>query len=312
MKQQGVALITAVLIVALVTAVAVAMASRQQFDIRRTANIFNSDKAYLFALGAEDYARNVLEWDITTKKGDDKKIDHMEEDWARVVSVPVEGAMLTGSLQDLQGRFNVNSLIKADGKKNDLMFERFKRLLKVLELEEGIAEAVLDWLDDNPDPTGLDGAEDDYYMLQDPPYRSAHGNMASGSELLLVKGVDYESYLVLEPFVTALPVNETAINVNTAPAEILASLSKNLTVEQGEQLVDTRDEDAFADIEAFNEEPLLKDDKDYDAAQLSVGSEYFLLNAMAEFDQSTSKLNSLLERDKDGKVKVIMRSRGVY
>lgn len=311
-QQQGVALITAVLIVALVTAAAVAMASRQQLDIRRTANIFNNDKAHLFALGAEDFARNVLEWDVTTKDGDDKKVDHLGEDWAQVVSVPVEGAMLTGSLQDLQGRINLNSLVDKDGKPNQVMLKRFKKLLRELDLNEGIADAVLDWIDQNPDPTGHDGAEDDYYMLQDPPYRSAHGKMASSSELLLIRGVDYDSYLVLETFVTALPKNETAINVNTAPAEILASLSDNLTLADGELLVEERDEDAFTDKDDFKSRANLKDDKDYNDALVAVGSNYFLINAMAEFDQSISQLHSLLERDENGKVKVLMRSRGAY
>ena len=41
-QQRGVALITAVLIVALVTVVAAAMATRQVLDIRRTENIIHS------------------------------------------------------------------------------------------------------------------------------------------------------------------------------------------------------------------------------------------------------------------------------
>ena len=319
-RQQGVALITAVLIVALVTAAAVAMASKQQFDIRRTANIFNNDAAYQFALGAEDYARNVLEWDITKGNPD---VDHLGEDWAQVVSVPVEGAMLTGSLQDLQGRFNLNTLVDPDGQKpNHPMVERFKNLLRSLDLDEGIADAVVDWIDeDNTNPTGFGGAEDDYYMLQNPPYRAANGMMVSTSELLLIKGVDYEKYQALAPYVTALPSHETKINVNTAPPLVLSAIEIKLTPQDGEALVQTRTDkdDAFGSIDDFlgqseitnlNLQP--DEIEKLKTKVLDVKSEYFLLTAMAEFDQSTAHLSSLLKRDPNGAVHVLMRSRGAF
>ena len=47
----------------------------------------------------------------------------------------------------------------------------------------------VDWLDEDIDPRPNSGAEDDYYMLQNPPYRAANRLMASASELRLVKGM---------------------------------------------------------------------------------------------------------------------------
>ncbi len=310
-QQQGVALITAVLIVALVTAIAVAMASKQQLDIRRSANIFNNDIAYLFALGAEDYARNVLEWDITK---DGSKIDHTGENWAQTVSVPVEGAMLTGTLQDLQGLINLNSLLNSNGEPNPIMQARFKRLLKQQDLEEAIADAVLDWIDKDIESTGFGGAEDDSYMLQTPPYRAANSLMVSSSELMLIKGVDAEAYSKLAPFVTALPKSDTAINVNTAPAEVLATLTASLTVADGEALVEARGEEGFDKIESFIDHNLMTNHPipENERNSLAVESGYFLLDAMAEFDQSIARLHSLLKRNPDGGVHVMMRSRGAY
>jgi general secretion pathway protein K len=307
-KQQGVALITAVLIVALVTATAVAMASRQQVDISRSANIFDDDSAYLFALGAEDYARNVLEWDITRNGS---TTDTLGEDWAQEVAVPVEGAMLTGSMEDMQGRINLNSLFDDKGKPNAVMVKRFQRLLKLLNLEPEIADAVLDWIDSDIDPRPINGAEDDYYMLQTPPYRAANTRMSSSSELVLVKGVDYAAYQALAPFVTALPEITTAINVNTAPATVLATLADTLTVADGEALVEARGDEGFATIKDFTGQSLLSNHQ-IDDTFLDVKSSYFLMNAEAEFDQSTSRLHSLLARNKTGGVSVVMRSRGVY
>lgn len=58
-KQTGVALITAMLVVALASVAAVAMTSRQQLDIRRTGNILHADQAYLYALGGELWAKDL-------------------------------------------------------------------------------------------------------------------------------------------------------------------------------------------------------------------------------------------------------------
>jgi len=308
-KQQGVALITAVLIVALVTAAAVAMASKQQFDIRRTANIFNNDIAYQFALGAEDYARNVLEWDIT-KAG--TTTDHLAEDWAQEVAVPVEGAMLTGSVQDLQGRINLNSLLDANGKPNVEMEKRFKHLLDLLGLNQDVSQAVLDWIDEDINPRFNGGAEDDYYMLQTPPYRAANRLMVSVSELLLVMGVDDEVYQLLLPHVSALPVVSTKINVNTASAEVLASLAVTMTIADGEALIQARPDTGFAKIADFTAQTLLSNHPAYKEDFLDVKSDYFLVDAMAEFDKSTARLHSLVHRNNTGGVRVVMRSRGAY
>ncbi len=304
-NQQGVALITAVLIVALVTAVAVTMASKQQFDIRRTANIFNNDIAYQFALGAEDYARDVLESDTSPT-------DHLGEDWAQEVAVPVEGAMLIGSVQDLQGRINLNSLLDGSAKVNGVVLKRFENLLGLLGLNNEIAQAVLDWIDvDINSRNG--GGEDDYYMLQTPPYRAANRLMVSVSELLLVKGVDHEAYQLLFPHVSALPNIDSEINVNTASAAVLASLAATLTIADGEALIEARPDEGFVNIaKDFTNELNQLGSHQYDPTFLDIKSSFFLVDAMAEFDQSTAQLHSLVQRSKNDGVKVLMRSRGAY
>lgn len=309
-KQRGVALITAVLIVALVTAAAVAMASKQQFDIRRTANIFNNDIAYQFALGAEDYARNVLEWDITKARSPN---DHLGEDWAQDVAVPVEGTMLTGSVQDLHGRINLNSLLDANGKPNVEMVKRFKHLLDLLGLNQDISQAVLDWIDVDINPSFNGGAEDDYYMLQTPPYRAANSLMVSVSELLLVMGIDDETFQLLLPHVSALPNINSNINVNTATAEVLASLAVTMTIADGEALIQARPATGFAKIADFTGQTLLTNHPTFKNDFLDIKSEYFLVDAMAEFDESTAQLHSLVHRNNNtGGVRVVMRSRGAY
>lgn len=226
-RHRGVALITALLVVALVTATAVAMASRQQLDIRRTANVLQRDQAYVYALGAEVMGREVL-------GKDDAKIDDKEEDWAQsAISIPFQGGLLSGALEDLQGRFNINNLVK-NGVRSPWDVERFKNLLKLIkensedreiwkDAEPGdLANAVTDWVDQDNEPLS-GGAEDNDYLQGPRPYRAANAPMASISELLLVRGFTGPIYQQVVPWVSALPVR-TKINVNTAKEYVLLAL----------------------------------------------------------------------------------------
>lgn len=304
-RQRGVALITAVLIAALVTAVAVAMASRQQLDIRRTANLFDTDRAYLFALGGETFARMIL--------ADDRRknsVDGLDEFWAEDVTIPVEGAVLSGKMIDQQGLFNLNNLVLDDGKPSEPEIKRFEHLLKVLEMDVRLARAVVDWIDPDIEPQFPDGAEDDVYMQLNPPYRAANGWIASPSELVLVHGFSYADYQKLAPFVTALPVR-SKLNINTAPPELLATVVEGLTLQDGEVLADARGDEHYDKIEDFIGQAMLQN-RGVIAADLTVASDYFLLKAGAEFDRGQMQLYSLLSRDDNGKVKVIMRGQGVY
>lgn len=303
--QRGVALITAVLIVALVTTIAVTMISRQELDVRRAANIFDTDQAWLAALGGEDYARNVLALDAQNSS-----VDSLEEDWAQPVQFPFENLVLSGAMEDLQGRFNLNALLTGNGEADTVALQRFQRLLQLNGLDGAIAQAVLDWLDEDIEPRMGGGAEDDYYMQQVPGYRAANRPMASASELRLVHGMTAEGYKALAPYVTALP-KASAINVNTAPAMVLAALAEGLTLADGETLVTDRDNKGYGTVQEFLQQPLLAG-RNISENGLSVKSDYFLLNAMADFDNSRSQQYSLLARQGGGGVKVIMRGQGAY
>ncbi len=231
-KQSGVALITALLIVAIVTVSAIAMSTRQQLDIRRTANILQSDQAYVFALGGEAFALQVL-------AKDNPKVDHREEDWAtQLPPMPFQGGILQFSVDEMNSRFNLNNLVK-DGKRSENDVERFIQLINILKEKDEVneefkqvfsndlANAVVDWLDTNTDAEP-GGAEDNDYLDRERPYRTANKLMVSPSELLLVKGFTPEVYKAIQPYVAALP-GRTKINVNTAKIEVLQAMFEDVT-----------------------------------------------------------------------------------
>jgi len=328
-KQQGVALITALLIAALVTVAAVAMASRQQLDIRRTGNMLEADQAYMYALAAEAWATQMLKQD---KK--ETQIDTLTEDWAiKLPPIPIEGGVITGSVEDLQGRFNLNNLIdtssggnsdngnsdNGNGKNNkpdqvqikilQSLLEQVSFIDEKVELSPFIANRVADWVDANLNALA-DGAEDLLYLGLDIPYRAANRLMASPSELAAVAGLSLRDVSTLLPLVAALPVN-TVINVNTAPEMVLLGLHDDITPRIAAELAALRVNTVFETAAEFVKK--LKDDYDItlDPKLVGVSSEYFLVTSDAIIGRTTLRMYSLLER-KDNEINVVSRGIGSY
>jgi general secretion pathway protein K len=306
-RQQGVALITALLVVSLAVVAAAAMASRQQLDIRRTGNLLHGEQAYAYVSGAESWARVVLERDL-----DDNKIDTLEEDWATKPPVSiVEGGGVTGCILDLQGRFNLNSVVAAGKKDTNTNggFARYKRLLEVLDLDAALADPLVDWIDENVNPEFPDGAEDDFYQLLQPAYRTSNQPLVNLSELRLIKGYTEDVIATLKPYVTALPDTGMPINVNTASAEVLRTIAEKISLSDAQKLLDQRPKDGFADVSAFTKLPELSGaDRQPDPATLSVQSEWFAVLGESYIGQARSRLTALLHRGADGTT-VVQRRR---
>ncbi|TCK19403.1 general secretion pathway protein K [Thiogranum longum] len=310
-RQSGVALLTALLVVALATVAAVAMTTRQQLDVRRTGNLLHSEQAWAYVLGAESWARVVL-----ARDGKDNKVDNLSEDWASQVPASfVEGGSVIGRVVDVQGRFNVNSLV-VNGEADNAAIERYKRLLRTLELDESLADSLVDWLDSDINSRFPGGAEDGVYQLLQPAYRAANRLMADISELRLVKGYDKKVMDKLlgassgAPLVTALP-EPTLINVNTASAEVLTTLADGLSLSSGEAIIEARGETGFEKVEDLLQLSVLAGPQQPDPQSLAVQSQWFLLLGEANVGQGRVKLASLIQRTTQG-TRVIRRQREFF
>lgn len=304
-SQSGVALITALLVVAIVTVIATGMATRQQLDIRRSANILDRDQAYLLALGVESWGRSIL---IQDRR--ENNVDNLSEVWATVLPpLNVEGGEVAGHIEDMQGRFNINNLVK-DGKPNTVDVQRFERLLKTLELNPNLSQAVIDWIDSDSETMPGNGAEDGEYLGHNPPYRTANNIISSVSELRLVNGFTKEAVARLEPFICALPTY-TLINVNTAPSEIFMMLADDLTKTDAEAIIEDRGTKGYAEIQAFITSPTLKS-RNIPADGLGVSSDYFRVDAASRFGKGQVRLLGLIHRTADNKAQTLVRAQGVY
>lgn len=300
-RQRGVALITAILLVALGTVLAAAIAYQNAMTARRVAATFAFDQALLYAQGAEALAAYALRQDSR----DAGRVDHSAESWARPLG-PIEiadGVVFEAALQDLQGRFNLNSLVTARGETDPAAVEIFQRLLELLELEPKWAQLIADWIDRDTDAQFPDGAEDNVYTGQDPPYRTANTLITSTSELLALPQFGRERYLRLAPFVVALPRDAT-LNVCAAPGPVLDALltagSREYSLDPA-RLAKSRESACFPTLDDFQR----SFDSDRQAwervkPRLSETSRYFRLTSVITIGTTEFALYSLLLREQAG------------
>ena len=235
--QRGVAIITAILVIALGTISMVAITASQQLDMQRERNEGLIQQARSLGYSGERFASAILYRDVQAGQRGDS--DSLEDDWAQPIPpVPIDNASITGCVVDMQGRFNLNNLINEQGGVQPAHAAQLKRLLRQLNIDETKADAIVDWVDSDIDFTVPDGAEDDYYTGLEVGYRAANAPFVSVSELQLVKGFssaieeETEDYALLLPHISVIPhsFGTTAVNVNTATPEVLASLSDELLV----------------------------------------------------------------------------------
>jgi len=302
--ERGVALVTALLVVALATVAAVAMSSRLHIDMRRAGNLLHGEQAYAYALAAESWAQVILKRDAG-----DNDSDSLQDDWATSLPpIAVEGGLVDGEIHDLQGRFNVNNLVDGAGNPDVDQREYFERLLENLQLEISLAAALLDWIDKDINATFPGGVEDDGYLLLDPPYRAANRRLVDISELRLVQGFTAEVIETLAPHVTALPAT-TAINVNTASVQTLLSLHEDLDLADIQALVEAREDTAYEKVDDFLAEDALA------GLQLPVGvsvdSEWFQVLTDVILGGGRARLSTLLFREGEA-TSVIMRTRAPH
>jgi general secretion pathway protein K len=176
-------------------------------------------------------------------------IDHLQENWAKPMpAFPVEDGFVSGTLQDESGKFNLNSLVNIDGTPNPQAKIWFEKLLVRVGLPEKLSEAVIDWQDADDETIGAMGAEASYYQGLPHGYLAPNSKFHSVEELKLVRGFEGQKYLQIADYVSAAPASDTKVNINTAPAMLLASLDPKLDVNAVQDILQQRQ----ANLEYFS------------------------------------------------------------
>ncbi|MDQ2069247.1 type II secretion system minor pseudopilin GspK [Natronospira bacteriovora] len=301
-RQRGVALITALVVVALAAVIATDLLWRTFLDQRRTETVVHGNQARQYLRGGEDWAAHILRRDR-----EETESDNLAQPWAQQMPpLPVDGGQILGRLEDQQGLFNLNNLITPEGQVNRPAVDQFRRLLMLLEIDPDAADAVLDWMDPDQEPR-LRGAEDGFYLGLSPAYRTADQAIQAVSELRLVEGFrDPEIFERIEPYLVALPSAVlTPINVNTAPPPVLASLAEEFRIEEAEALSMLQEEGGFENVGDFHEAFGRTVEVDVD-----VRSYFFRLTIRADIGTASTTMYSLLFRDENGATSAISRTYG--
>ncbi|GAA0811922.1 type II secretion system minor pseudopilin GspK [Colwellia asteriadis] len=328
-SQQGVALITVMLIVALAAIIASQMTTRLQMQMQRSVNASFNQQAYWYAMGAEEFAKRIL---IASFKGDES-VTNLKQPWAAgATSYPVAFGNIAGEITDLQSCLNLNALRKqqsvdsaspAAKTPNDKLPARIalEKLLVALAIDgvssyeaEAMADSLSDWLDDDGFISDY-GAEDDDYASREFSYLAANNYLASVNELRLIEHFTVPAILALKPYVCVLPQSSThKININTLDvekAELLQALLGS-TLDEAQQILSARDEKGFEKIEDLYSLPEFSKIalEDWQKSQFTIDSEYFSLKGHADFSDSFFYLTSIMQVKSDQKIQIISRTIG--
>ena len=309
-SQRGVALLTILVMVALATILAATIAKRQTNTAENTGYLMRQDQSLLYAKSAEAFFSELLIQD----SDNGSSIDHLQENWAKPMpSFPVEDGSVSGKLLDESGKFNLNNLVKADGNQVDDSARRwFEKLLQRVGLPAELSQAVIDWQDTNDEVTGAMGAESSYYQGLDPAYLTPNTKFHSIEELKLVRGFEGKNYDLIKPYVTALP-EQTKLNMNTAPALLLASIDPKVDVKAIEQQLKIKETELthfnnVGDLWKLSAFSGIDEQSKTDAASLlDSKSNYFTAQIEVMLSERKRQFNSLMMR-KDKQVIVYSRS----
>ena len=331
-KQQGVALITVMLIVALCAVIASQMTARLQVQMQRSANVSFNQQAYWYAMGAEAFAKRVL-FKVFQADG---KVTNLGQAWAQEeTSYPVDFGEISGEISDLQSCLNLNALRapyenkNTDGNnsqnnKDEKVPARlaFEALLINLQLEnvsqfeaESMADALTDWLDANSGISSAGGAEDNDYASREFPYLAANNYLASVNELRVIEHFTPAIIEAIKPYVCVIPSSDQhKININTIKSDNVELLQALLdsTLDQAQDILSARGTEGFSSLDNFYNLPAVVKLEDFNDKkdQFVVDSEYFTLKSSASFNESYFTMRSIMKITDNKYIEVLSRTVG--
>jgi general secretion pathway protein K len=291
-REQGVVIIMALFIVAIVAAISYIMLMRTSRDVERTMMILRNTEAEFYAQGGLAWAKDVLQTNWEKHQSNlNQQIDELP------LTSPINnmnGYQIVTTIYDIQGRFNLNSLDKPE------QIDEFRRLLKVVypaikdEKTIEIAQSLKNWITPNSASNTTPNEIDRYYLNLPIPYRVAHRFMADVSELRLIKGVDDNLYRALLPYVTALP-NTTLLNINSADPRVIMTLSPAITFDIAKTLKAAISRQKIGSKALLANLDIVKNTQ-LRLENIDVNSSYFLIETRVSIENQLLVIYTVLKR----------------
>lgn len=312
-SERGVALLTVLLLVAVLATLAAVVLDDIRFGIRRAANAEAVGQARWYALGAETLAAGQISQLV--RASDRVTLDGGWHD--RPFSFPVENGLIQSRLTDGAACFNLNSVVQGAGdvlSRREAGLAQFNALLGALNFAPREAEmlgaALTDWIDsDGVRESG--GAEDEAYLAGSPAYRTGGTLLAEVSELRAIRGFTPAVYARLRPFVCALPTNDLSpINVNTLTPDkallITMLTSGEVGADLAQRVIAARPAGGWSVNEFWNQ-PALAEHIPADASQVKATTDYFTLQTQVDYLDAEVVASGLFEVDSAGQVRLVAR-----
>jgi general secretion pathway protein K len=256
--QRGIALISVLLVLSLALLITSGLLRSHRLSLQSSGQALQHVHLRQLAMAGESWALLQLQ---DAARASPKNVD-LTQAWARAMpEFDIEGAQVSVEIEDLAGRFNLNSLL-TQGRIDQITLKRWERLLERLDLP----------------PLSL----------------SQVGALQELSQLRLLPDVDGPVLRQLEPWVALLPA-DAALNINTASATVLRALD-GVEASTANALVRQRSTTAWASVQAFTQDPLLSG-AGLSSHGLGIGSRWFRITVQVVDGQSRVRLATDVERD---------------
>ena len=307
-RQRGVAIITALLLTTLAVTIVTSLFWQQQVQVRSMENQRLQLQTRWILRGALDLSRLVLYQDfldsqlVTQLNGiwatpleETRLDDYIERERAEAENF---NATLSGKMIDAQSRYNLANLA-AQKQVDQKQMEVFKRLLVNLQLDSNLAQAVATQV------AGSQAVLGQAAVPGVPQPQATSGpqpmELVRVEDLLAVSGFAPQAIERLRDFVIILPsAAPTPVNVNTAPAELLAALVDKLSLSDAAAIVNNRKRIYFLDQAGFTSLPQLTAASLRPEVPFDVKSNYFLAYSRVRLDRAALDTQALLSRAGNG------------
>jgi general secretion pathway protein K len=261
-KDSGTILLTTLLIMSIMAALAVVMVEDILLAVKRTGHIDREAQASWYIQGADDYTQSYLENFIAA--------DNPSAANAQLLQgvnglFPIDGGVMSFTIRDSSNCLSLELLRRSDGA------EYFQILFETLGWEPNIAAShavrLTDWADDDERPAPQNGAEDFYYLGLPKPYRAANAPFTTVFEMRGLDIFQETEFQFLRPYICARKPSRVRdaekINLNTltpAQAPLLAvALGSADHLQLALRVINSRPPEGWPDLDAFWLLPELED-----------------------------------------------------
>ena len=290
LRQRGVAVVTALLLTTLAVTIVASLFWQQQVQVRSMENQRLHLQTRWILRGALDWARLILRQDGL----DSPTVTREDGVWATplaetrldqyVEREQVQGedydATLQGQVFDAQSRYNLANL-GATGTQGSNEIRAFGQLLKLLQLDSSLAQAAAQQVQQAALATSQSGTSNAPMRFQ-------------RVEDLLAAGFTQEGIERLRDYVIVLP-KATAVNVNTARAEVIAAIIEGMPLSDAQALVASRKTRPFMSLSAFTGAAQVTGKTPL--GQVDIRSDYFLVLSQVKLDRAALESWALIFRE---------------